>query len=159
MNVPLLHEHIAKRLGIKRPLPLNRVIYQNDKWFCELLRQVDKCNILSESIANKVVYSFINLRKNIMRYHLAVTNIDTDAVTICKLCYKLVAVRDLELDHIKPLAKGGKGFDPSNLQLICRTCNRKKGSSSSSSSSNNSSLEDFFSIHALIYEGKGGRRG
>ncbi len=32
-----------------------------------------------------------------------------------------------ELDHIKPRSKGGPDID-SNLQLLCATCNRKKGS-------------------------------
>ena len=31
----------------------------------------------------------------------------------------------LEIDHIVPISKGGTG-DPSNLQVLCRVCNRKK---------------------------------
>lgn len=35
---------------------------------------------------------------------------------------------DLEIDHIKPIAKGGKST-PDNLQTLCRRCNRMKGDS------------------------------
>lgn len=35
----------------------------------------------------------------------------------------------LEVDHIIPIDKGGK-TDPSNLQTLCRKCNRSKGSKS-----------------------------
>jgi len=44
----------------------------------------------------------------------------------CQLCgahgHKVI----IEIDHIIPIARGGtNNFD--NLQLLCRTCNRKKG--------------------------------
>ncbi len=35
---------------------------------------------------------------------------------------------DLEIDHIKPIAKGGKSVY-SNLQTLCHNCNKKKGDS------------------------------
>lgn len=49
----------------------------------------------------------------------------------CQLCFKDMTglrepVRDLELDHIIPLALSGSN-DPTNFQLVCRTCNRSKG--------------------------------
>lgn len=33
---------------------------------------------------------------------------------------------DLAIDHIKPVSRGG-GNDPDNLQLLCTSCNSKKG--------------------------------
>lgn len=33
----------------------------------------------------------------------------------------------LEIDHIVPVAKGGRGDDENNLQTLCWRCNRKKG--------------------------------
>lgn len=35
--------------------------------------------------------------------------------------------RDLTVDHITPLARGGAMTDMSNLQTLCMRCNRKKG--------------------------------
>jgi predicted nucleic acid-binding Zn ribbon protein len=43
----------------------------------------------------------------------------------CKLRSKS-AIR-FQIDHIEPMAKGGKTV-PDNLQVLCRTCNGKKGS-------------------------------
>lgn len=37
-----------------------------------------------------------------------------------------VHFQDLELDHIVPEFKGGDA-SPSNIQLLCRRCNRSKG--------------------------------
>lgn len=41
----------------------------------------------------------------------------------CKYCG---STRDLEVDHIKPIAKGGKTY-MNNLQTLCHNCNVKKG--------------------------------
>jgi 5-methylcytosine-specific restriction endonuclease McrA len=41
---------------------------------------------------------------------------------------------DLEVDHIKPLSKGGTERI-SNLQLLCTRCNRTKGSTTAKKSS------------------------
>ena len=33
----------------------------------------------------------------------------------------------LSIDHIIPRSKGGAAKDPSNLQVLCTTCNTRKG--------------------------------
>lgn len=44
----------------------------------------------------------------------------------CRICGRY-STTDLEIDHIIPIAKGGKTtFD--NLQTLCRDCNKRKGS-------------------------------
>lgn len=43
----------------------------------------------------------------------------------CQLCGAASADDVLEVDHIVPRSKGGSN-DPSNLQVLCRTCNRGK---------------------------------
>ena len=44
----------------------------------------------------------------------------------CKICGR--KTNDLEIDHIYPIAKGGKStYD--NLQTLCHSCNKKKGAS------------------------------
>ena len=46
----------------------------------------------------------------------------------CRRCKGVFTrLSDLEVDHIKPRAKRGTD-NPANLQLLCPTCNKKKGS-------------------------------
>lgn len=40
-------------------------------------------------------------------------------------CVKCGSEIDLEIDHIIPISKGGKS-EPSNLQTLCRSCNKQK---------------------------------
>ena len=47
----------------------------------------------------------------------------------CIGCLDEYSKRNMEIDHIEPKSKGGTD-DPSNLQLLCSTCNRIKGTSS-----------------------------
>jgi len=44
----------------------------------------------------------------------------------CKYCNKTLIVRNIACDHIIPLHNGGDSTY-TNLQLICRTCNTRKG--------------------------------
>jgi 5-methylcytosine-specific restriction endonuclease McrA len=46
----------------------------------------------------------------------------------CRRCRRVFTrLSDLEVDHIKPRSKRGTD-NPANLQLLCPTCNKKKGS-------------------------------
>lgn len=45
--------------------------------------------------------------------------------SICQNCGKLCKVSEIEIDHIKPISKGGKTI-LSNLQVLCIKCNRTK---------------------------------
>lgn len=46
----------------------------------------------------------------------------------CRICGRTEKHDYLEIDHIKPIAKGGKStYD--NLQTLCRRCNKNKGDS------------------------------
>jgi hypothetical protein len=40
-------------------------------------------------------------------------------------CRSCAATEDLEIDHITPISRGGSGGED-NLQVLCRTCNRRK---------------------------------
>ena len=44
----------------------------------------------------------------------------------CQICGKVFNKNHLEIDHIKPIAKGGKS-DIENLQTLCHNCNVEKG--------------------------------
>lgn len=46
---------------------------------------------------------------------------------ICYLCNSKFEFKEMELDHIYPIAKGGK-HEKSNCKMACRHCNRSKGS-------------------------------
>ena len=41
------------------------------------------------------------------------------------ICRQCGSTQNLEVDHIIPLARGGSN-ELDNLQVLCRTCNRKK---------------------------------
>ena len=46
----------------------------------------------------------------------------------CRYCGRSGRFADLEIDHIRPISKGGKStYD--NLQTLCRRCNKEKGDS------------------------------
>jgi len=47
-----------------------------------------------------------------------------EAHPYCKQCG---TTKDLTVDHIIPLADGGPRLEPSNLQVLCRRCNSRKG--------------------------------
>ena len=47
---------------------------------------------------------------------------------ICAHCGKHFEFDDMEADHITPWRDGGR-TTPENCQMLCRTCNRKKGGS------------------------------
>lgn len=46
----------------------------------------------------------------------------------CAICNTKAEFDYGEVDHIKPLAKGGSPTAPSNLQWLCSRCNKLKGS-------------------------------
>jgi len=44
----------------------------------------------------------------------------------CRYCDKILRINTIVCDHIVPLSKGGDSIKE-NLQLICRSCNSRKG--------------------------------
>ena len=45
----------------------------------------------------------------------------------CHGCQEEFADRDLVVNHVIPVAKGGGWYHIDNLQLLCRRCNQLKG--------------------------------
>ena len=68
-------------------------------------------------------YNCDNQRK-LMTLELREKIIERDRA-ICQICQKRCERAEIEIDHIQPVSKGGKTI-PSNLQVLCVTCNRKK---------------------------------
>ena len=45
----------------------------------------------------------------------------------CKLCGGTLKLETTQIDHRIPLTLSGMEFDPTNLQLVHKECNREKG--------------------------------
>lgn len=44
----------------------------------------------------------------------------------CQLCRTRFRARELDVDHILEIARGGAALEYSNLQTVCRRCHREK---------------------------------
>jgi 5-methylcytosine-specific restriction endonuclease McrA len=44
----------------------------------------------------------------------------------CRICGARHRARDLDVDHIVEIARGGAALEYSNLQTVCRACHRQK---------------------------------
>ena len=75
-----------------------------------------------------------SIKRNSAQYEV---NFTTDAAAVrvmfytsygkgCRYCDKQLTFRTIACDHIIPLTKGGPS-NQKNLQLICKTCNTRKG--------------------------------
>lgn len=70
------------------------------------------------------VYSltrWVKFRKRHIERQLSFSNLEC---AICKVLF--VHTKDIQCDHITPIAKGGQIYDHANIQLLCRTCHTRK---------------------------------
>lgn len=44
----------------------------------------------------------------------------------CRICGQRKRARELDVDHIVEIARGGASLEYSNLQTVCRACHRRK---------------------------------
>jgi len=44
----------------------------------------------------------------------------------CRICGARKRARELDVDHIVEIARGGAALEYSNLQTVCRDCHRTK---------------------------------
>lgn len=91
----------------------------------EILNLIDRINnkngkfYLDDGIWNSICRVERGKVSNKLRFYIL--NRDHNR---CKYCG---STRNLEIDHIIPIAKGGKSISD-NLQVLCHRCNKKKGS-------------------------------
>ena len=45
----------------------------------------------------------------------------------CKKCHDNEKYKNMDVDHVKPIARGGGTNNLDNLQLLCKQCNVRKG--------------------------------
>ena len=73
---------------------------------------------------DKIFYELIKVAQPTITFEKSV---DKDGKYICACCGKKFDNRIfLQVDHIKPMNKGGL-TTPENLQILCRECNGTKG--------------------------------
>ena len=70
-------------------------------------------------------------RLRAQRYGVRIEPVSRQAITrrdgcTCYMCGRRIGKRELVIDHIVPLARGGPHCE-SNLRVACRLCNARKG--------------------------------
>lgn len=78
--------------------------------------------------------SIIRLKKYVRNYSRSTVRFCRENVYLrdnftCQYCYQEFTSRDLTLDHVVPVSKGGRK-SWQNVVAACRRCNQKKGSRS-----------------------------
>lgn len=103
MNAPDLLELSQKR--------------RNDAFY-KLFQDLVECSqVLKDISPNKRKLWLIDVIDNIFKTQKG----------LCAICREKVNRKDCEVDHVIPFCYGG-GNERGNLQLACRSCNRKKSS-------------------------------
>lgn len=59
--------------------------------------------------------------------HIDPLKLFNDQNGICYICHEKFTFKEMEMDHVIPISKGGK-HESSNVKMCCGKCNRKKGS-------------------------------
>lgn len=77
-------------------------------------------------LSHKFVHRFVLRRSQISRRIWTATERRVVLERCGRACVACRASSQLELDHIIPLSRGGADT-PNNLQILCRSCNLRKG--------------------------------
>jgi 5-methylcytosine-specific restriction endonuclease McrA len=84
-----------------------------------------RCSLKQKTESGKTNCGLQNARRRAAR-ELALVELDWAQLLTIKTLYMTASKMGLHVDHIRPLAKGGK-HEPSNLQLLTPEENLKKG--------------------------------
>lgn len=93
----------------------NYVLLNKNKWRSELLNKIER-----EKKTAEIKKRRSQFQKNRDKLMLLIIKRDGYFCQFCK------TTEDLEVDHIRPLSKGGSD-ELDNLQLLCGSCNNCKG--------------------------------
>ena len=100
--------------------------YKGIKILCER-HNVDFTNQSSGSFIKELREDFFDLKTQMVSFTKEYrVKMHEDCAGLCKCSSKPFPLKRMEIDHIKPISEGGHATDPSNLQLLCRTCHFKK---------------------------------
>lgn len=58
--------------------------------------------------------------------HVDPLNLYNEQDGICYICHEKFTFKEMEMDHVIPVSKGGK-HEASNVKMCCGKCNKKKG--------------------------------
>ena len=88
------------------------------------LKELAECGYIASWVAEEAEESIRVVRRdlasNYAEYFLMLVRRDGPTCVFCG-----AAVRDLEIDHILPVSRGGDNSPP-NLRLLCPDCNKKR---------------------------------
>ena len=141
LNITEMHEYLdsiweSNEYLFKEFFDYHKKFFK-DQIDIELRKIVDpeSYKISSHAIAGKgdiTKLSLYDIRKYDKNYEKELRDgafeksLDKDDNYVCQICHKKSKSRvGFEVDHIKPLNKGGLSV-PNNLQILCTKCNRKK---------------------------------
>ena len=120
----LLEKKLKKRYlnSVNKIITTKRIVYE-----------ITRCKLSDEEsrILYKYLYAYFTkngLRKNYddsVRYSLL-----NKQNGKCNICNQHIDMSTAELDHIVPWALVGDELGTSNLQMLCRDCNRRKSKNS-----------------------------
>jgi len=80
-----------------------------------------------QSMYRKQTQKRYALRKAAYVEDVSPIDLFNDQAGVCYLCLKKFEFKEMELDHVMPISRGGK-HEKSNCKMACAKCNRSKGS-------------------------------
>lgn len=90
--------------------------YLFDKKYRKVINRRIKDKRRRERLSNRYKYIRVKFRK---------THLKGKTYAGCNICHIWHKVSELEIDHIIPVHRGGEN-ERHNLQIICKTCHKKK---------------------------------
>ena len=94
--------------------------------FCRYRESTKNSPRRSDIVREEAYYSTQEIAKRVPVRKWYGEKLYVDQYGICRKCHVNEKYKSMDVDHIKPISKGGTN-NIDNLQLLCRYCNVKKG--------------------------------